>query len=176
VNACERVGIPRIDDTSRAEGPIGTSFVSGFIDQKGESRPSLRLSHSNPAHFQGSGSSAAKAYLTPAVLARPNLVVAVETSVTRIIFSTSSGHGKPRAVGVELAKSPDAPRYRVAARREVLCCAGAIKSPQILTASGIGPKGELERLGVPVVKELEAVGKNLYDVRIESLEATAYTD
>ena len=66
-----------------------------------------------------------------------------------------------------MAKHPDAPRYQVMARREVLCCAGAIKTPQILTASGIGPSEELKRLGIPTVKELEAVGKNLFDVRVD---------
>jgi choline dehydrogenase-like flavoprotein len=91
--------------------------------------------------------------------------VAVETTVTRILFSTTSGI--PRAIGVELAQGPDRPVYQVNARREVLCCAGAIKTPQILMLSGIGPKGELERLDIPVVKELDAVGRNLSDVRIQ---------
>lgn len=109
------------------------------------------------------GKSAANAYLTPDVLRRPNLTVAVETTVTRILFSTSSTI--PCATGVELAKGPDDPSYQVNARREVLCCAGAIKTPQILMLSGIGPKGELQRLNIPAVKELEAVGRNLYDVR-----------
>ncbi|KAF8526147.1 GMC oxidoreductase [Gautieria morchelliformis] len=143
VDACEQIGIPRIDDTTRPEGPLGATYISSWIDPKGER------------------SSAAHAYLTPDVLQRPNLTVALETTVTRILFSTTSGI--PRAIGVELAQGPDRPVYQVNARREVLCCAGAIKTPQILMLSGIGPKGELERLDIPVVKELQAVGRNLCD-------------
>ena len=94
--------------------------------------------------------------------------MAVETTVTRILFSTTSEI--PRACGVELAQGPDAPVYQVRSRREVLCCAGAIKTPPLLIHSGIGPKEELKRLGIPVVKELEAVGKNLSDVSMQPVE------
>ena len=38
-------------------------------------------------------------------------------------------------------------QLRVAARREVLLCAGAIGSPALLQRSGIGPRPLLERLG-----------------------------
>ncbi|KAF8582835.1 GMC oxidoreductase [Ramaria rubella] len=143
LDACERIGIPKIMDTSRPQGPLGASFVSAFIDKKGQR------------------SSAAHAYLTPAVLKRVNLTVAVETTVTRILFSTLSG--TPHATGVELTRGPGMPLYQANVRREVLCCAGAIKTPQILTLSGIGPTEDLERLGIPVVRELEAVGRNLCD-------------
>jgi len=101
-------------------------------------------------------------------MARPNLTIATETCVTKIITERLTHSTDPdithKAVGVELAKSASGPRYRVNANREVLCCAGAIKTPQILTLSGIGPKDELKRLGITVVKALDAVGKNLYDV------------
>lgn len=39
----------------------------------------------------------------------------------------------------------------VRARREILLCAGAIGSPQILMLSGIGPKAHLQDLGVSYV-------------------------
>jgi choline dehydrogenase len=51
----------------------------------------------------------------------------------------------------------------VAARREVILCAGAIGSPQILQLSGVGPAGLLQQLGVPVVHDLPGVGANLQD-------------
>ena len=123
----------------------------------------------NTRHLSSiTGSSVAHAYLPPHVLQRPNLTVAVETTVTRILFSTTSGI--PHACGVELSQGPDAPVYQVRSRREVLCCAGAIKTPPLLIHSGIGPKAELQRLHIPVVKELEAVGKNLSDVRMQPVE------
>lgn len=47
-------------------------------------------------------------------------------------------------------------------RKEVILSAGAIASPQVLMLSGIGPKSNLEQLGVPVKKELPAVS-NFHD-------------
>ena len=58
------------------------------------------------------------AYLTPNVLARPNFTVAVNASVTQLLFDTTDG--QTRVVGVEFAKSEKGPRFRVKARKEVL--------------------------------------------------------
>jgi choline dehydrogenase len=58
------------------------------------------------------------AYLTPEVLSRCNLTVAVNASATRIIFDTSKS--SPRAVAVEFASSKDSPRFRVRAKKEVI--------------------------------------------------------
>ena len=49
------------------------------------------------------------------------------------------------------------------ARREVIVSAGAIKSPQLLQLSGIGPRAVLERVGVELVHHLPGVGRNLLD-------------
>jgi choline dehydrogenase-like flavoprotein len=49
------------------------------------------------------------------------------------------------------------------ARREVLLCAGALQSPQILMLSGIGPGAHLQQHGVSVVHDLPGVGANLHD-------------
>ena len=49
------------------------------------------------------------------------------------------------------------------AKKEVILCAGAISSPQILMLSGIGPKDELSKFGIPCVLDLPGVGKNLID-------------
>jgi choline dehydrogenase len=51
----------------------------------------------------------------------------------------------------------------VHAAREVILCAGTIGSPQLMLLSGIGPRAELEALGIPVVADLEGVGGNLQD-------------
>lgn len=59
-------------------------------------------------------------YLTPAVLARPNLTVAVGASVTRILFDTTQKGAEPRAIGVEFCSGPQSPRFIARARKEVV--------------------------------------------------------
>lgn len=49
------------------------------------------------------------------------------------------------------------------AKHEVLLCAGAIDSPRLLLLSGIGPRGELEALGIECMVDLKGVGENLVD-------------
>ena len=105
-------------------------------------------------HKNGERWSAAKAYLTPN-LARPNLTVITSAHTTRILME-----GK-RAVGVEYRQGGEAKQIK--ASREVLLCAGAFQSPQILMLSGIGPAAELHKHGIAVVHDLPGVGENLHD-------------
>ncbi|KAF2867318.1 glucose-methanol-choline oxidoreductase-like protein [Massariosphaeria phaeospora] len=49
------------------------------------------------------------------------------------------------------------------ARKEIVLTAGAYGSPAILLRSGIGPKCELEELGIETTLDLPGVGKNLQD-------------
>jgi len=98
--------------------------------------------------------SAARAYLHP-VMNRPNLTVQTRILVTRILFE-----GK-RAIGVEIVRGRGRVERRYA--REVICCGGAINSPQLLQLSGIGNADELTDLGVDVVHDLPGVGENLQD-------------
>lgn len=96
------------------------------------------------------------------MIRRPNLTVAVTTIVEKVLFDESGS--EPRAIGVEVSKSPVSPKYRVKANREVILCGGAVATPHILLVSGIGPQEELSKVGVKVVKNLPQVGKNYYDV------------
>lgn len=63
-------------------------------------------------------------YLTPDVLKRPNLKVAVRAFVTRILFDTTGDSKK--AVGVEFAqeKEKGGPRYRVRAKQQIILAYG----------------------------------------------------
>jgi choline dehydrogenase len=45
----------------------------------------------------------------------------------------------------------------------VILSAGAVGSPQILLLSGVGPKAELESVGIPCQVDLPDVGKHLKD-------------
>ena len=66
-------------------------------------------------------------------------------------------------VGRFADEAASAPVVQVFAAREVIVAGGAFNSPQILKLSGIGPRAELERLGIPVRVDLPGVGENLQD-------------
>jgi choline dehydrogenase-like flavoprotein len=102
----------------------------------------------------GERHSVAKGYLTPH-LSRPNLQVITNASVTKIMLQGQ------RAVGVAYRRDGQVQELR--ATREVLLCAGALQSPQILMASGIGPADHLQQLGIPVLHHSSGIGQNLHD-------------
>ena len=98
--------------------------------------------------------STATAYLRP-VRARANLDVQTDAQATRIAFDGT------RASGVSYRRGG---RDLVAvARREIVLCAGALQSPQLLQLSGVGPPALLQRFGIGVVHALPGVGLNLQD-------------
>ncbi|WP_321916100.1 MULTISPECIES: choline dehydrogenase [unclassified Paraburkholderia] len=99
--------------------------------------------------------SAARGYLHPHMGKRSNLDVLDGAQVNRIVFS-----GK-RATGVEYVR--DGETFTVNARKEVVLCAGAFQSPQLLMLSGVGPAEHLRQHGVRVLHELPGVGANLQD-------------
>lgn len=105
---------------------------------------------------QGRRSSTARGYLDQA-RGRPNLTIVTHALTERILFS-----GK-RAIGVAYLHGDSNQPTSVRARREVLLCAGAIASPQILQRSGVGPAALLRDLDVRVVHDLPGVGANLQD-------------
>ncbi len=103
---------------------------------------------------RGRRSSSARAYLHP-VLHRPNLRVVKQARARRVLVEAG------RAVGLEFVHEDT--QTQVRARREVLLCGGAYGSPQLLMVSGIGPGAELQRLGIPVLADLQGVGGNLIE-------------
>ena len=104
---------------------------------------------------------------------RYHLDVALNTFVTKINFDTSSE--TPRATGVQFIKGQSLyaadPRYSgaqgtpgsVDVQKEVIISAGTFETPKLLKLSGIGPKEELDRFDIKVVKDLPGVGTNLQD-------------
>jgi len=115
----------------------------------------------------GRRESTARAMLRPA-RQRRNLTVLTRAQVARVDVI-----GR-RATGVTLIDG-----RQVAARAEVVLCAGAVQSPQILLASGIGPGDHLRALGIDIVHDLPGVGGNYHDhvacpVHMETDDATSY--
>lgn len=97
--------------------------------------------------------SAARAYLSAAGN-RQNLVVFTHTLAQRIVFE-----GR-RAVGIAADRSGEPLMLRASC--EVILAAGALQSPQLLMASGVGPAAHLAVHGIAVVADLP-VGENLQD-------------
>ena len=109
---------------------------------------------------RGRRMSAARAYLHP-VKKRSNLTVHCRTLTTKILFETNNPVGTTRAVGVEFSKSQG--RSEKVYAGEIICCGGAINSPQLLQLSGIGNAAELKKLGIEVMQDLPGVGENMQD-------------
>ena len=93
------------------------------------------------------------AYLLPA-LGRPNLRVVGNAVARRVLFSGN------RCTGVEVDVNGVREVFRGA---EVVLSAGALRSPQLLMLSGIGPADHLRGHGIDVLHHLPGVGQNLTD-------------
>jgi choline dehydrogenase-like flavoprotein len=103
---------------------------------------------------EGRRQSAADAYLLP-VLDRPNLDVLTNALVHRLVLNGD------RCSGVEYSVGPQT--FTACCDGEILLTAGAIGSPQVLLASGIGPQHHLNDVGITVLTDLPGVGANLHD-------------
>ncbi|XP_070155098.1 glucose dehydrogenase [FAD, quinone] [Polyergus mexicanus] len=99
--------------------------------------------------------SASKAFLRP-ILHRTNFYLSKLSTVTKIVINPKT----KTVVGVEFVKNRKT--YFVSATKEIILCAGALSSPQLLMLSGIGPKNHLSSLYIPVIEDLP-VGFNLQD-------------
>lgn len=105
----------------------------------------------------GRRSSTARGYLDMAK-ERPNLTIITHAMTNKILFS-----GK-QAIGVEYIQGANKHDLKkVMANKEVLLCAGAIASPQILQRSGVGESTFLKSMDIDVVHDLPGVGENLQD-------------
>ncbi|MGE4343995.1 MAG: choline dehydrogenase [Geoalkalibacter sp.] len=103
--------------------------------------------------YRGRRWNAARAYVHP-VKNRENLTIHCRSLATRILFEGN------KAVGVAYTKGS---KNEKAYGGEIICCGGAINSPQLLQLSGIGNGAELKKLGIDVVQDLPGVGENLQD-------------
>jgi choline dehydrogenase len=135
VAAATRVGYPPTDDHNNPELPCGVGPHA--MNKVG-----------------GERMSAARCYLTPLVRRRDNLHVSADTHVRRILFAGGafSGLEVERAGRIEVLKAD-----------RLVLSAGAIGTPAILLRSGVGPRQEVERLGVELVVDSPSVGRRVLD-------------
>ena len=149
---CENPLFSAFFEAVQEAGYALTDDVNGY-KQEGFARFDRNL-------HRGRRMSAARAYLHP-VKKRSNLTVHCRTLTTKILFETNNPVGTTRAVGVEFSKSQG--RSEKVYAGEIICCGGAINSPQLLQLSGIGNAAELEKLGIEVMQDLPGVGENMQD-------------
>jgi len=143
VEAAEAVGIPRGDYNGRDRG--GAAGVVSLVQTNTRN---------------GKRSSTYRAFLEGETENRPNLTIITGAQATRVL--TEGSAAMMQATGVEYLTS-NGEVEAVFATKEVILSAGAVGSPQLLLLSGIGPRRELEQIGVPCLVDSPHVGKHLKD-------------
>jgi len=145
----------------RTRNPLSDAFVEAgqqaqfphAVDFNGEMQDGVGLYQ--VTQHKGRRWSSARAFLSKAK-GRPNLRIVTGARATRIILEGRKAVGVTYVAGGKL--------FDVRTRDgEVILSGGAVNSPQILMLSGIGDASELKALGIPVLVDLPAVGKNLQD-------------
>jgi choline dehydrogenase len=150
-------GGPMTVDFARDVNPSTAAFIAAgeqlglpvSSDLNGADRTGFGIAQSNIR--DGARHSVVDGYLRPA-LGRPNLAVRTDARVARVQFD-----GR-KATGVQLAGG-----QLVTARRGVILAAGALRTPQLLMLSGVGPAAHLAEHGIAVLADLPGVGANLHD-------------
>ena len=107
--------------------------------------------------FKGFRKSSYRSFLNGKIRSRKNLTIITNTQVSKLVFSDK------KVIGFDCIQSKGQPNKTMYTNHEVILSAGAISSPQILQLSGIGDEKNLTKLGVKVIHNNPAVGKNLQD-------------
>ncbi|CAZ83648.1 unnamed protein product [Tuber melanosporum] len=145
--------------------PISNMVMDSFVSKGILLDPDMFSTGDNPhgcghivrTTYQGLRVTAANYLLA----AGDNLTLKTETLVDNVVFDRNIS-GEVQATGLKVIES-DGKMHKLTARREVIISGGAYCSPAILLRSGVGPKAELEKLGVEVIIDSPGVGKNLMD-------------
>ena len=127
-----------------------------YAGQRKESARTLPAIDTGSA--KGTRSNVASRYLTPA-LNRDNLNILTNSRVSRVTFANQPD--TCTATGVEFMNGDSF--YTISVFREVIICAGAVLTPQILERSGIGDPSILSQARVRTMLASPHVGANLQD-------------
>ncbi|KAI0015529.1 aryl-alcohol dehydrogenase [Xylariomycetidae sp. FL0641] len=181
-NTTDRSTFPFVADYHGTSGPIHTSFNEEKTGLEGAVCTALKEAAGFPADHmpvdpwsgdhigfyntlgtvsrtgpnRGKRSYAARGYFEPNKH-RSNLKVICNALVHRIILDAENS----TATGVSFSHGDT--MYQVGAKREVVVCAGAVKTPQILELSGIGNPEVLQAAGVHCKVQNRGVGANFQD-------------
>ena len=137
IKASEEIGIPNNPDCNGE-----TQEGVGYFQQ---------------TSFKGFRRSSYRSFLNKKIRNRKNLTIITNTQVSKVLFKNK------KAIGVQCIESNANKDQNIYANSEVIISAGSISSPQILQLSGIGDEEHLKRLGINVIHNNPAVGKNLQD-------------
>jgi choline dehydrogenase len=138
--AAQQAGIPASSDFNRGDNE-GVGYFE--VNQK-----------------DGLRWNAAKAFVRPTCYGRTNFEMWTHAQVSRLVLEKQPD-GSQRCTGVEVWTGRK--MLTVQANAEVILCAGAVGSPQILQLSGIGNAADLKSKGVEPIVDLPGVGANLQD-------------
>ena len=137
IKASEEIGIPNNPDCNGE-----TQEGVGYFQQ---------------TSFKGFRRSSYRSFLNKKIRNRKNLTIITNTQVSKVLFKNK------KAIGVQCIESNAHKDRNIYANSEVIISAGSISSPQILQLSGIGDEKHLKGLGINVIHNNPAVGKNLQD-------------
>ena len=132
-DACIAAGFPSTEDHNN---PDAAGIGPGISNNHQGIRWSAALGHLDPARH------------------RLNLTIRPNCHVKRVLFE-----GK-KATGVEVESGGET--FTVEGD-EIILSAGAVGSPHLMLLSGLGPASHLVEAGIPVVQDLQGVGRNLKD-------------
>jgi choline dehydrogenase-like flavoprotein len=141
------------------EAAVSAGIPEGDYNGRDRSAPNGVASLTQFTTRNGRRSSTYEAFLAGEPERRPNLMIITGAHVTRVLLE-GAGAGTI-ATGVEY-RTAFGEVAAVRAAKEVILSAGAIGSPQLLL-SGVGPRHELEAVGVACRVDAPHVGKHLQD-------------
>ncbi|KAF8774260.1 Glucose dehydrogenase like protein [Argiope bruennichi] len=150
-----------VKEFNASSSPLASAFLEGLSslgikigDLNGEIENGAMPSQSNI--WNGWRVSVVDAYLD-SILDNANIHLLTSTQAIQIIMENN------RATGVLAVNLYSGTTYHIEAKYEVILSAGVVETPHLLMLSGIGPKEQLERFGIPVVADIPGVGQNLRD-------------
>jgi len=147
-------------------------FIHGDLNRDDAARDGAEGVYRIPQQTAGGRRIGVREHVLDTIAAGYPLTLKLHALATNVVFDRTGA--VPKAVGVDWVDGPDtygaSPRRRTATAAhelrvtgEVVLSAGAFNTPQLLQLSGIGPRAELEHLGIDVVVDLPGVGANLQD-------------